>query len=108
VATTRTPNREQDEYWNGEEATHWVAHVDRYDAMLDPFDGHLFGRADIRGTDTVVDIGCGCGATTLAAGGSARDGLALGIDLSGPVLEVAAQRPHHPSRTPHRMRNSPA
>jgi SAM-dependent methyltransferase len=92
VATTRTWNREQDEYWNGEEATHWVAHIDRYDAMLDPFDGHLFGRADIHGTDTVADIGCGCGATTLAAAGLAPDGLAFGIDLSGPMLDLAAQR----------------
>jgi SAM-dependent methyltransferase len=92
VATTRTPNREQEEYWNGEEATHWVSHVDRYDAMLEPFDAHLFGRTDIQGTDAVVDIGCGCGATTLAAAGLALDGLALGIDLSAPMLDVAAQR----------------
>jgi len=92
VATTRTPNREQDEYWNGEEANHWVAYVDRYDAMLEPFDGILFGRADIHRTDTVVDIGCGCGATTLAAADLVPGGLAFGIDLSGPMLEVAAQR----------------
>ena len=60
ISWRRTPNREQDEYWNGEEANHWVAYVDRYDAMLEPFDGILFGRADIHRTDTVVDIGCGC------------------------------------------------
>jgi SAM-dependent methyltransferase len=92
MTPTRTPNREQDEYWNGEEATHWVCHLDRYDAMLEPFDGYLFGRADIHGSDAVVDIGCGCGATTLAAAGLALDGLALGIDLSAPMLEVATQR----------------
>jgi SAM-dependent methyltransferase len=92
VAITRSPNREQEEYWNGEEATHWVSHVDRYDAMLEPFNAHLFGRAVIQRTDAVVDIGCGCGVTTLAAAVLAPEDLALGIDLSAPMLEVAAQR----------------
>ncbi len=92
MATTRIPDRDQDEYWNGEEAAHWVCHVDRYDAMLGPFDCHLFGRADVHPTDAVVDVGCGCGATTLAAAGLAADGLAFGIDLSGPLVEVAVRR----------------
>jgi SAM-dependent methyltransferase len=92
MATPRTPDHDQDEYWNGDEATHWVAHADRYDAMLEPFDRHLFARADISRTDTVVDVGCGCGATTLAAAGLAAGGLALGIDLSRPMLGVATQR----------------
>jgi SAM-dependent methyltransferase len=88
----RTPNRDQDEYWNNEEATHWVGHVDRYEAMLGPFDAHLFERADIDGTAAVVDVGCGCGATTIAAADLATEGLALGIDLSRPMLEVAVAR----------------
>jgi tRNA G46 methylase TrmB len=92
VAITRSPNREQEEYWNGEEACHGVSHVDRYDAMLEPFNAHLFGRAVIQRTDAVVDIGCGCGVTTLAAAVFAPEGLALGIDLSAPMLEVAAGR----------------
>lgn len=92
MATQRTSNQEQDEYWNGEEATHWIAHLDRYDAMLAPFHRHLFERVGIDRTATMVDIGCGCGATTLAAADLAVDGLALGVDLSGPMLEVAAQR----------------
>jgi SAM-dependent methyltransferase len=92
VATERISNQEQDEYWNGEEATHWIAHLDRYDAMLAPFHDRLFERADINRAATVVDIGCGCGATTLAAADLAVDGLALGVDLSAPMLDVAAQR----------------
>jgi SAM-dependent methyltransferase len=92
VATERTSNHEQDEYWNGEEATHWIAHLDRYDAMLAPFHDHLFERADVNRAATVLDIGCGCGATTLAAADLAVDGLALGLDLSAPMLEVATQR----------------
>ena len=71
MATKRIPDRDQDEYWNGEETAHWVCHVARSDAMLGPFDGHLFGRADVHPTDAVVDVGCGCGATTLAAAGLA-------------------------------------
>jgi hypothetical protein len=34
----------------------------------------------------VVDVGCGCGATTLAAARGART--ALGADISTPLLEV--------------------
>ncbi len=92
MPTERTSNREQDEYWNGEEATHWIAHLDRYDAMLAPFHDHLFERADVNSAATVLDVGCGCGATTLAAADLAVDGLALGADLSAPMLEIAAQR----------------
>jgi hypothetical protein len=51
------PNREQDEYWNREEAIHWVAHVDRYDVMFGPFDGNLFERADITRTATLSCMG---------------------------------------------------
>lgn len=86
------PNPDQDAYWNGEEAAHWVAQLDRYDKMLQPFNHHLLGAAKVDRTDTTLDIGCGCGATTLEAAQLTPNGLVVGVDLSRPVIEVATER----------------
>jgi SAM-dependent methyltransferase len=87
-----SPNVDQNAYWNGEEASHWVDHLDRYDEMLQPFNDHLLGAAKVGRTDSVLDVGCGCGATTLAAGQLAPEGRAFGIDLSRSMIEVAIER----------------
>ena len=55
----------------------------------------MFGAAEISPGERVLDVGCGCGETTIAAArvaaaaGSGTGGFALGLDLSGPMLEVA-------------------
>lgn len=90
---TNTPNASQFEAWNGESGHRWVARADERDRVIAPVaDALLATAAPTRGT-RVLDIGCGCGATTLMAAtrvGSA--GFALGVDLSEPMLEVARQR----------------
>jgi SAM-dependent methyltransferase len=87
-------NEEQKEHWNSEEASHWVAHQLRYDTMLTPFGDRLLGAAQISRSDRVLDVGCGCGATTLAAGRRAVTGKATGLDLSKSMLAVGR---HHAS-----------
>jgi SAM-dependent methyltransferase len=89
---TAPPNADQATYWNGEESAHWIQAQDHHDAMLAPFTPHLLGGARIADTDEVLDVGCGCGATTLAAAREARRGHTFGIDLSGPMIEVATHR----------------
>lgn len=43
--------------------------------------------------ERVLDVGCGCGATTLAAAHLVGpDGIVTGVDLSAPMLAVARQR----------------
>ena len=79
---TPTLNEEQARYWNGQEAAHWLEHEDRYETMLAPFTGHLLRAAAVGFSDRVLDVGCGCGASTRAAGRMAMGGDALGIDLS--------------------------
>jgi SAM-dependent methyltransferase len=90
--STHTPNRGQADYWNGDEAAHWLVHEDRYERMLQPFIAHLLGSAGISSSDRVLDIGCGCGATTRSAARVARAGEVLGVDLSGPLVACATKR----------------
>jgi SAM-dependent methyltransferase len=82
-------NVEQDEFWNATEATHWVEFQDHHDALLEPLHEHLLEAAEISDGDHVLDVGCGCGATTRAAARAASAGDALGIDLSAAMLERA-------------------
>lgn len=85
-----TPNQQQSEAWNGVESAHFVDHADRYDRQLAPFTDALLERVQLDSDHSVLDVGCGAGATTLAAARFTRT--ALGADLSAPLLEVAAGR----------------
>src|SRR5216683_3430832 len=85
-------NEAQAEHWNSAEASHWVTHQLRYDTMLVPFGDRLLAAAQVAGADRVLDVGCGCGATTLEAGRRALTGTATGLDLSTSMLEVARGR----------------
>lgn len=50
-----------------DESQHWVAEADRYDGQLAPFAEFVLERAVLGGGDVVLDVGCGCGATTIEA-----------------------------------------
>jgi SAM-dependent methyltransferase len=82
-------NPEQAEHWNGEEAEHWVAHQARYDQMLAPFVDMLLEGGALGTGDEVLDVGCGCGATTLATARAVTPAPVLGVDLSAPMLARA-------------------
>jgi SAM-dependent methyltransferase len=83
-------NEQQAEHWNGSEDGHWVAHADRYDRQLAPFADALFERIKLTPSDRILDVGCGCGATTIAAANFASR--AVGVDLSQAMLAVARER----------------
>ena len=83
-------NREQAERWNsGADAGHWITHQARYDRMLEPFVAMILDGAGISPGDRVLDIGCGCGATTRAAAALADPGEAVGVDISALLLAQA-------------------
>ncbi len=86
-------NAEQSEAWNGPTGMKWVRYQDRLDAMLAPFAVALFSATNLTHGESVLDIGCGCGITTLeAAKLVGAKGRAHGIDLSGPMTGRARER----------------
>lgn len=86
-------NEDQRARWNGIDGEFWTSSQDRLDRTLAPVTGPLLAFAAPRAGSTVIDVGCGCGATTIelarAVGPSGR---VIGIDLSGPMLALAAER----------------
>jgi SAM-dependent methyltransferase len=86
-------DRDLTDSWNSDEGNHWVRNADRHDAMLEPLSRLLFDRVDLRADETVLDIGCGCGSTTLhAARLVGPNGAAIGLDISRPMIDVAIDR----------------
>jgi SAM-dependent methyltransferase len=83
----RAPNTAQARRWNGESGHYWITHRERHLAEHQHLLPHLFGAAKISAGERVLDVGCGCGATTIAAAREA--GNAVGLDLSAPMLEEA-------------------
>jgi ubiquinone/menaquinone biosynthesis C-methylase UbiE len=84
------PNEKQVEAWNGGESVHYVDHADRYDRQLAPFTEVLIEQVRLTPHRSLLDVGCGCGALTLATSGIADS--AVGIDISVPLTEVASER----------------
>jgi ubiquinone/menaquinone biosynthesis C-methylase UbiE len=86
-------NADQAAYWNGPGGRHWTDRQEIQDAILAPVSETLIARAAIAPGERVVDIGCGCGGTTLAlAAQIGSSGHALGLDISAPMLARAQER----------------
>jgi ubiquinone/menaquinone biosynthesis C-methylase UbiE len=89
-------NSESFDAWNGDSGQRWADEADRRDRVLAAVADVLLEAAELRPGVHVLDLGCGCATTTLAA---ARvigpDGVACGIDLSAPMLDIARRRRDH-------------
>ncbi len=83
-------NQEQIDYWNGKAGQTWVRSLDRIDTMMAPITKALLERAAVAPGERAVDVGCGCGSTTLEL--VRRGALAFGIDVSEPMLALAKER----------------
>jgi len=79
-------------YWNGPGGQRWLDRQKTQDVLLAPVTEVLLDRAAARRGEIVLDVGCGCGATTTAlAQRVAPGGQVLGVDVSAPMLERARQ-----------------
>ncbi|MCU1451283.1 MAG: Methyltransferase type 11 [Acidimicrobiales bacterium] len=85
-------NVEQAAAWDGSEGEHWTANADRYDSAGRRTWQRFLEAQLIAVEDDVLDIGCGTGRSTRDAARAATSGSALGVDLSGPMLELARAR----------------
>jgi SAM-dependent methyltransferase len=80
--------------WNGPMARFWADHDDRFDALLAPHGEVLLAAAAAQPGEHVVDIGCGCGSTTVRAAQAVAPsgGTAVGVDISQAMIEKARLR----------------
>jgi ubiquinone/menaquinone biosynthesis C-methylase UbiE len=85
-------NAEQITYWNGPGGQHWVHRQEMQDVVLGPASDILIARSKVAAGERVVDIGCGCGSTTIAfANKVGPRGYVLGVDVSAPMLARAKE-----------------
>ena len=83
-------NADQIAFWNGDAGAKWVKAQDRLDAMLSEISAELMGSAAPKPGEQVLDIGCGCGDTSIEI--AKRGAHVTGVDISQPMLARAKQR----------------
>jgi SAM-dependent methyltransferase len=93
AAPVHAENAAQAEYWNSSAGRKWTDHQEHQDQVLRPVSDRLIAAADPKPGDHVIDVGCGCGATTIDfATRVSPGGEVLGLDISEPMLARAQER----------------
>ncbi len=90
MSETEQRHADQIAYWNGEGGEHWVKQQAQTDAVLAPVADAILAHAAPQASDRVLDIGCGCGSTTLLL--APKVAHVTGLDISAPMLAVARAR----------------
>jgi SAM-dependent methyltransferase len=83
-------NAEQAEDWNGASGREFIEQRERHEQMLGRLRARLLAAAAIQDGEYVLDVGCGCGETTILAARAAGSGHALGADFSR--IQIAEAR----------------
>jgi SAM-dependent methyltransferase len=92
-AAIHADNSAQADYWNGLAGQRWRDLQDHQDEVLRPVSERLIAAANAKPGERVIDVGCGCCATTIDfAERVAPGGEVLGLDISEPLLARARER----------------
>ena len=84
-------NIKQRQFWSGAGGDVWVNKQREMDIMLNPLGDRVIERLDLKSDAKIIDIGCGCGATTLEIAKKITQGEILGVDISEPMLDKATE-----------------
>ena len=84
-------NIKQRQFWSGAGGDVWVNKQREMDIMLNPLGDRVIERLDLKSDSKIIDIGCGCGATTLEIAKKITQGEILGVDISEPMLDKATE-----------------
>ena len=84
-------NIKQKQFWSGAGGDVWVDKQREMDIMLNPLGERVIQGLDLKEETKILDIGCGCGATTLEIAKIVNQGEVIGVDISEPMLERATQ-----------------
>jgi SAM-dependent methyltransferase len=91
--TMSMANKDQEEMWNGVGGKAWVRAQTLLDTAFQPFADILVKAVTAAGATSVLDIGCGTGATTLAMSEAlGPDADCLGLDISETMITHARKR----------------
>ena len=82
-------NAKQKDFWSGKGGDYWVEKQSEMDIMLNPLGKKALAKLDFKSNSEVLDIGCGCGATTLEIAKKVSEGTVTGLDISVPMLGKA-------------------
>jgi SAM-dependent methyltransferase len=93
MGVTSEIDDEQTRVWNGPAGRAWVEAQEVLDSLFKPFEDLLVEAVSAEAGGRALDVGCGTGATTLAAARRlGAKGLCTGIDLSEPMIAAARAR----------------
>jgi ubiquinone/menaquinone biosynthesis C-methylase UbiE len=86
-------NAKQYEEWNSATGRRWLERHEAVDRQIAPFGRQAMDRVEIKPGERILDVGCGCGETTLElADRVGASGSVTGVDISRLLIEAARKR----------------
>lgn len=85
-------NADQIEFWNSAAGEQWVKGQENMDKTLAGFGQLAITALAPKPGEAIIDVGCGCGATSLALMQTMGKGEVLGVDISSSMLARAEER----------------
>ena len=82
-------NIKQKQFWSGAGGDVWVDKQREMDIMLNPLGQKAIEKLILEEYTKILDIGCGCGATTIEIAKMIPKGHVTGLDISIPMLDRA-------------------